>query len=142
MRAASPRDPIGAPTPGGRQPVHRLTVEGRKCEVWGESPTTEPMSRHEICWTVTAPPLPGEVDRVGGYFSYPSAFIVPIQPLPGWPGVRAGLGHEPPFDEGWFVRAADSEYTVYGFARTPGEAWQIAAEALHREIATHLKGRK
>ncbi|QEV23933.1 hypothetical protein CP976_07095 [Streptomyces coeruleorubidus] len=78
----------------------------------------------------------------GGYFTFPHACIVPIQPMRGWVGVHVGLGHEPPFDEGWFVHPADSEYLVYGFARTPREAWQIAAEALHQEVAYRLKGRK
>lgn len=125
-----------------RKPIHALVVEGRRCEVWGPAPVADPVSWHEACWTVTASPLPGETARAGGYFTYPHACIVPIQPLPGWPGVRVGLGHEPPFPQGWFARPATSESIIYGFSRTPGEAWQAAAEALHREIAAHLKGRE
>lgn len=142
MRVTSSLDSIGAPAPGGRQPVRRLTVEGRACEAWGKVPTLEAASWHDLCWTVTTSALPGEAALAGGYFTYPHACIVPIQPILGWLGVRVGLGHEPPFDEGWFVHPADSEYLVYGFARTPREAWQIAAEALHQEVASRLKGRR
>lgn len=142
MNITTLRDAIGASTPGSRHPVHSLTIEGRRCEVWGKAPTQEPTSWHDLCWTVTVSPLPGEAALAGGYFTYPHACIVPIQSMRGWVGVRVGLGHQPPFPEGWFIHPAHGEYLVYGFARTPCEAWQIAAEALHQEVASQLKGRK
>lgn len=122
------------------KPVVEIAVEGRGYRVWGKAPAKLTASWHDACWTVIpsrTPEDPAALFRPNGY---PTASIVPIQPLNGWVGVRVGLGQEPPFNEGWYVHQGDSEYVTLGWSRTAAEAWQVAASALHQQIATELRG--